>query len=166
MKREEIVEKLKDYSEDDLHQIREVADRLFNEKKDARKATELFDFKAQYEGKWFEETVYYHGMSYADTFPYENIKKYFYVKEVTFVGSGFLRCKVSPFIKVALEQEDNNYLLAKVNDENFLKIDFMGEYEDYDVRIDSNRIKECSKADVEKALAAFEKKFETIKKSI
>lgn len=166
MTKEEIAEMLKNCPEQDLREIRETADHLYNEKRDARKATELSDFKSQYEGKWFEETVYYHGMSYADTFPYENIKKYFYVKEVTFVGGGFLRCKVSPFIKVALEQEDNNYLLAKVNDENFLKIDFMGEYEDYDVRIDSDKIKECSKADVEKALAAFEKKFETIKKNI
>ena len=77
MIREEIVEKLKDYSEEDLHQIREVADRLFNEKRNERNANELEAAKIKYEGKWFEETVYYHGMSYADTFPYENIKKYF-----------------------------------------------------------------------------------------
>ena len=165
MKREEIVEKLKDYSEEDLHRIRDVSDCLINEKKDARKAAELTIAKSKYEGKWYVTTVQYHGISYTDSYPYKHVKKYFYVKEVTSVGNDFIRCTVTPFIKIALEQEDSNYLLAKVKDEQFLKIDFFGEYKDYDFRLDG-KTKECKKSDVEKILAKFDKKLEIIKKNI
>ena len=86
MKREDVIEKLKDYSEEDLHQIREAADRLFNEKRNERNANELATAKLKYEGKWFVTTVHYHGVSYTDSYPYKHVKKYFYVKEVTSVG--------------------------------------------------------------------------------
>lgn len=165
MIREEIVEKLKDYSEEDLHQIREVADHLFIEKRNERNANELAAAKLKYECKWFVTTVHYHGVSYTDSYPYEYVKKYFYVKEVTSVGNDFIRCTVTPFIKIALEQEDSNYLLAKVKDEQFLKIDFFGEYKDYDFRLDG-KTKECKKSDVEKILAKFDKKLDMIKKNI
>jgi hypothetical protein len=165
MKKEEVIEKLKDYSEEDLHQIRDVADHLFDVKRELRKADELTVAKSKYEGKWYVTTVHYHGISYNDSYPYKHVKKYFYVKEVTSIGNDFIRCTVTPFIKIALEQEDSNYLLANVKNEQFLKIDFFGEYKDYDFRLDG-KTKECSKSDVETMLSKFDKKLETIKKSI